>query len=678
MSKMTLELKNGIKFYVSGREITRALSDINVSFRTGEFVAVTGESGSGKSTLAHILAGVLPADKGTLYVNGDSTLPFGEPEWEDYRRDTISFIAQNYGILPGLTVLDNVVSALLLAGLNREQADQRAEKLLRQVELWEYKKRRAAKLSSGQKQRLSVARAVAKPAPVLIADEPTSNLDAGNSERIIALFKEEAKSRLVIMVTHDFESVQEHVTRHVELKNGVLIRDDVLGENLQKKEEHKEKSAENNRQPGGKQKRRKSGMGLGNYIGLRMIKARPVWAAMVTLLFSLTAFAVFAFLGTFFSALDDSAAKYYTADAFYNGSSRRLAVVRKDGSPMTEEDYHTFLSVSYIEAVEPYGVLADVNYYYRKNEDYTVRIDSAYGSSSGAYMETIKLENDTLFLQTIPELESGEEFLTAGRLPEQLGEVIMAGGEEWLGKQFKVYISDRKQWNARTYLTEEVTVVGLTDRGDNLYMFGTSGLVQQIHPELSEEETKCQAAVYLKDYSYTNRAIKKLSRLGYEAVSPYQMGTIVENSELSGQRMMTLVLCILALLLVLVMELLVLGVLFGTELADYRQLRTLGLTYRIGKESINCQVIYFTLAGWIICSLFVMIGAVTELSLLRNILKYLEPWQVGFFAVVHGLASVLVAVIVKKHLRSDSFRFLPKGLEPELSELEAENGEENI
>ena len=663
MNKMTLELKNGIKFYVSGREITRALNDINVSFQTGEFIAITGESGSGKSTLAHILAGVLPADKGTLYLNGESTLPYGEEEWEDYRRDIISFIAQNYGILPGYTVLDNVVSALLLAGLDKEQANIRAEKLLRQVELWEYKNRRAAKLSSGQKQRLSVARAVAKPAPILIADEPTSNLDVENSRRMIELFKEEAKTRLVIMVTHDFESVQEHVTGHVELKNGVLIKNEVLSNDIPK----------NNAQEQQKEKKKavKPGPWLGGYIGRRMRKARPVWASLVTLLFSLTAFATFAFLGTFFSALDDSAAKYYTEDAFYNGNSRRLAVMRKDEASMTEADYGAILALPYVEAVEPYGVLADVNYYYREDVDYTTRVSAGNGAGGSGYTETIIMENDTLFLQTIPELKEGDGFLTAGRMPENSKEVVVSGGEEWLGQKFSVYISDRKQWSARKYLTEEVMVVGLTDRGENLYIFGTSQLVQQIHPELSEEETLCQAAVYLEDYSYTNRALKKLSGLGYEAISPYQMGTIVENSELGGQRMMTLVLCILALLLVYAMEVIVAGVLFGTELADYKQLRTLGLTYRTGKQSINRQILYFTVAGWVICSVFVVIGAMTKLSLLQNILKYLELWQVIFFAFVHALASAAVAIVVKKNLRSHIFRFLPKGLDPELSELEA-------
>ena len=165
MKKVNLELKNGLKFYVSGQEITLALQNVNLKLTTGEFVAVTGESGSGKSTLAHVLAGIFPCEQGELLVDGMPTEQNTEAEWEDYRREYISFVAQNYGILPGNTVMENVISALLLSGMTKREAKQRASYLLKQVDLWKLRRRKAGKLSSGQKQRLSVARAVAKPAP---------------------------------------------------------------------------------------------------------------------------------------------------------------------------------------------------------------------------------------------------------------------------------------------------------------------------------------------------------------------------------------------------------------------------------------------------------------------------------------------------------------------------------
>ena len=169
-------LKDVSKYYTSGQSVVMGLNGISLSFRKGEFVAVTGESGSGKSTLAKVMAGILSYEAGGMTVNGRPTSHYGHADWERYRCDAVSFISQSYDILPGCTVLKNVVSALVLTGMERKQAAEKAEEILRQVELYDEKNRRAAKLSSGQKQRLSIARALAKPAPVLIADEPTGSV----------------------------------------------------------------------------------------------------------------------------------------------------------------------------------------------------------------------------------------------------------------------------------------------------------------------------------------------------------------------------------------------------------------------------------------------------------------------------------------------------------------------
>ena len=150
-----LRLENLSKFYTTDSGITVGLTGINLSFSIGEFVALTGESGSGKSTMAHVLGGILPYESGELYVMGRPTSHYDADDWANYRRDMISFISQSYGILPGNTVAENVESALRLSGLSKEEAVSRTDAILREVELTEFKNRKAVKLSSGQKQRLS-------------------------------------------------------------------------------------------------------------------------------------------------------------------------------------------------------------------------------------------------------------------------------------------------------------------------------------------------------------------------------------------------------------------------------------------------------------------------------------------------------------------------------------------
>ena len=205
MSAPLIQLSSLSKYYVGKQSVVMGLSGVNLTLDRGEFVAITGESGSGKSTLAHILGGILGYEDGEMLINGQPTSHFDSSDWEQYRRDQISFISQSYGILPGATVEENILCALHLSGMESQEARREADAILEKVDLTAYKKQRAARLSSGQKQRLSIARALAKPAPILIADEPTGNLDPQNSETVIALLKEASLDRLVVLITHEFQ-----------------------------------------------------------------------------------------------------------------------------------------------------------------------------------------------------------------------------------------------------------------------------------------------------------------------------------------------------------------------------------------------------------------------------------------------------------------------------------------
>ena len=467
MSPKLLVLENLSKYYTSTQSVVVGLNSIRLSFDKGEFVAITGESGSGKSTMAHVLGGILPYESGELYVSGNPTSHYDGSDWERYRRDNISFISQNYGILVSCTVLENVVSALRLTGIEKAQAEAQAEAILKEVELWELRTRRAAKLSSGQKQRLSIARALAKPAPILIADEPTGNLDPENSAKIMELLSHAAKERLVILITHEFEEAQDLATRHIVMQDGHVVMDAQLRQaNPPQPEEHR---------PAPKKK------ALSPYVSRLQLAGRPVWFTLVLLFFTLTAFAVFSFLGTFIVALDDTSTRIYDNSAFRNGNQERIIVSTLDHSPMTDADYEAILDVSYVQALEPYGYVTDINYAYREGTDYSVisnRQDTGtWDNADLSITQYISLNKNAPFMKTIPMTAGDSAFLSAGRLPEQFNEVVLHGSADAIGSKLTVYIQDMKNWGTLDIVPLRVTVVGVTDYGTGLFFHGDIGRI---------------------------------------------------------------------------------------------------------------------------------------------------------------------------------------------------------
>lgn len=450
-------LENLSKFYINGQNVVTGLDKVNLSLYPGEFVAVTGESGSGKSTLAHILGGILPYEDGEMYVQGMPTSHYDRADWESYRREKVSFISQSYEILHGATVMDHVVSALLLTGLDRAGAEAKAREILEEVELWDLKDRRAAKLSSGQKQRLSIARALAKPCPILIADEPTGNLDPENSIKVIRLLAQAAQERLVILITHEFSEAEDYVTRHISLQDGHIVSDSQL-----------RPAAELIEMPTTQNTPRK----LGRYFTGLQLRSRPVWSAMVLLFFVLTAFSVFAFLGSFIVALDDTSTRVYQTDAFLDGTKTRIVAVRKDQQPMTQEDYETILSIKYVESLERYGYAADICYAWQENVDYGYVYNVRdYGNpTSPMYIDTVTVQIPYTgqFVRTVPMLAQDEAFLSAGRLPQRFDEVVAADAD-LLGQTVTVYLKDFRNWTSGAYIKLEATVVGVAKQGRGLY-----------------------------------------------------------------------------------------------------------------------------------------------------------------------------------------------------------------
>ncbi len=220
-----LQIKNISKKYVTGDFVQMALDDVSLNFRDNEFVAILGPSGSGKTTLLNVIGGLNRYDEGDLIINGISTKDYTDRDWDSYRNHTIGFVFQSYNLIPQQTVLSNVEIALTISGVSRDERRQRAIEALEQVGLGDQIHKKPNQMSGGQMQRVAIARALINNPDILLADEPTGALDTETSTQVMALLKEVAKDRMVIMVTHNPDLAYEYATRIVHLQDGKITDD---------------------------------------------------------------------------------------------------------------------------------------------------------------------------------------------------------------------------------------------------------------------------------------------------------------------------------------------------------------------------------------------------------------------------------------------------------------------
>ncbi len=209
-----LKLHNIGKIYNSNDVLTIGIRNINLEFDLNEFVVIEGESGSGKSTLLNVIGANDTYEEGEMYFNGEETSHYGISEWEKYREENIATIFQDFNIIENLTVLENVELALLRFDDSKKRK-KIAKDLIDKVGLTKQINQKGSKLSGGEKQRCVIARALAKDSPIILADEPTGNLDVKSSKDISKLLKDVSKDKLVIVVTHNPEYFKDYATRRV-------------------------------------------------------------------------------------------------------------------------------------------------------------------------------------------------------------------------------------------------------------------------------------------------------------------------------------------------------------------------------------------------------------------------------------------------------------------------------
>lgn len=246
------------KIYSSENNVAVGIRKVNLSFDKGEFVAVTGKSGSGKTTLLNVIGGLDSYEEGEMYIEGKPTSHYIKSDWDEYVAKYVSFIFQDYNILESFTVFENIEFALTSVKDLKERK-RRALEIAERVGLKDRLNTKGVKLSGGEKQRTVIARAIAKDSPVILADEPTGNLDSVNAKSILALLKEVSEEKLVIVVTHNYEDVKEYATRHIRIYDGGVESDEIF-ERVKSSEDAEEKEGlyEKERQYVFKTRRKKS------------------------------------------------------------------------------------------------------------------------------------------------------------------------------------------------------------------------------------------------------------------------------------------------------------------------------------------------------------------------------------------------------------------------------------
>ncbi len=220
-----VEIQDISKIYNPGENEVRALDHVSLSIQQNEFVAIIGQSGSGKSTLMNMLGCLDLPTSGTYMLNGQDVSKMTDDEQSDIRNKEIGFIFQGFNLIPNLTALENVELPLIYRGVNRQVRNELAKKALEKVGLQNRMAHKPSEMSGGQQQRVAIARAIAQAPPIILADEPTGNLDSGSSKEIMEILRGlHREGRTIILITHDNEIANE-AERIIKIKDGKIESD---------------------------------------------------------------------------------------------------------------------------------------------------------------------------------------------------------------------------------------------------------------------------------------------------------------------------------------------------------------------------------------------------------------------------------------------------------------------
>lgn len=508
-----IQIKNVSKYYYSKGMIASGISKVNLTLDKGEFVIITGESGSGKSTLLNVISGLDSYEDGEMYINGQETSHYLATDFEEYRKKYIGNIFQNFNLVNSYTVYQNVELILLVNGYKGAEVKKRVPEILKRVGMEKFARTKVSKLSGGQKQRVAIARALAKDTEIIVADEPTGNLDSVSAEGIVEILRDIARDKLVVVVTHNYEQFAPYATRQIKMHDGKIIEDTgsaampVIADEDQQINELSGK------------------MRFSSKLRLGIRNTFNIWHKFILLLivFMFVVTAVSAQYTTYLHQKEEASKLGYN-DYFWNYSDDRIVLKKSDGSSFKEEDIKAIKNVRNVKSVAPNDILLD---------------------------ESVYIEDENMSYEAyVRSLDEFEGKLIAGEMPDSRNEIILTGYKDdyyfsediikdVIGKKYSVYFSDGRE--------TKVTVKGIAykDSESSNYTYAGDAYLSQ---ELILEMLK---SVY-NGYSNINLTINGKvqssdSEYGYyvivphknvdkgEAYVPEDMNNFFDNGRAEGQ-----------------------------------------------------------------------------------------------------------------------------------------------
>lgn len=448
-----IELRKVSKYYANKGNISTGLSKVDLALDMGEFVVITGESGSGKSTLLNVISGLDSYEEGEMFVGGEDTSAFKTEDYEQYRKTYIGNIFQDFNLVNSYTVFQNIELAMLMCGMSRSECKDRINELIEQVGLSKYKNTKASKLSGGQKQRVAIARALAKDAPIIVADEPTGNLDSESAAKVMETLYDISENKLVVIVTHNYEQTEPYVTRKITVHDSRIIEDKIIKKRTEdiaesnnlsdmnqgdKQDEyytaalgrrstrnrareestkhtertrffkqHRRDEVKNN----GKPEFKKMGFPNELRLGIRNTFNLPTKFILLFIVYFFLSSAVLSQYAATKNSLHEQDMAGITNTFFNNTRAERIVLKKQDNSAFTDEDYNRISKI--------------------KNIGYLAKEDIALDSG-------ISLRNDYFFEagHLYPGRSLAGKKLTYGTMPKEENDIVIVINERFFGKDY--------------------------------------------------------------------------------------------------------------------------------------------------------------------------------------------------------------------------------------------------